>query len=405
MKDEKAVAPEQSGKPKRRARWTRVKGETGLYKREDGGYYIKFCYNNAWCREAAGKDLSTARALLHHKRNRALLDKHGLKDNNYSVKKLYKAYLAYCEQHLKANTVQCYRESMDTVWKTLKCERVSDIRPEFVTEYIKHRRGTDGVADATVRREVLLLKAMLTFGERQGIIGYNPLKGLATVKIRRRAPKHILTMEEFDRLVTHVHPNGSRAGRCSSNRACRNSDIWLMLGLCGLRKSELANLRWSDVDLDRAEINIREHEDDEGPKTAASNRTIPVVERVRLMLLRRSANGTDGRVFTTASGGSVADNLLGKLHRCLDAAGIDRTGISLHALRRTFCSWLISRGAPLKAVQELMGHKDPRITLGVYAKTLDGDKRRAVDVLDQRQSPQAVNHPETVTHDSTASKP
>jgi len=70
----------------------------------------------------------------------------------------------------------------------------------------------------------------------------------------------------------------------------------------------------------------------------------------------------------------------------VDANGkpvIDPEGVDLHALRYTFGSHLIRNGANVKIVQELMGHADERITLQIYAKAFNPDKRPAVACFDE----------------------
>ena len=143
--------------------------------------------------------------------------------------------------------------------------------------------------------ELVVPKGMLKFAKRSGLIASNPLQHVQPLRQRDKAFHRALSEDEFERLLHHVHYRGSRAGKCKSWRPCQCRGIWLVLGETGMRKGESIALRWEDVDSDRSEIVVRGHDDDEGPKTAASQRKIPMSERVR-QLTERAKSGTEGRV-------------------------------------------------------------------------------------------------------------
>jgi len=394
-----STAPHE-GKAEKRAKWSKVKGETGLYKREDGGYYIDFIHRGIRHSESGGKDIETARTLLYTLRSKTRLSGHGIKDNSCKLSRLYKLYIARCEQHLKRSTVARYKESFVRIWEFFKCERVEDLRPELVTEYIKHRRSAARApSDVTIRGELGLLKSMLNFGEREGSVAENPLKRAESLKARKKYTKRALTREEFEKLINHEHRNGSRCGPSKSSRPCNCKDLWLMLGETGMRKGEFIALRWDDVDLQRRVVTVRGHDDDEGPKTAASWRKIPMSDRVHRMLTARAANRVGDRVFVNSKARSVGGNLRRKLKTCLKAAGIDSKGVCLHSMRYSFATWLIQSGVSPKTVQKLLGHRDVSMTLSVYAQVLPGDEEKAMDVF-KAPAAQARSPNQTATQPS-----
>src|SRR5262249_27535957 len=144
----------------------------------------------------------------------------------------------------------------------------------------------------------------------------------------------------------------------------------------GLRASELRGLRWSDVDLKRGEIHVRQRADRYGtigrPKSEAGERTVPlpplVVNTLRewKLICPKSEHGL---VFPTGTGG--VENHSNIVQRGLApaqvAAGIVTKGgkakyPGLHSLRHFYASWCINRKAdgglelPPKVVQERLGH-------------------------------------------------
>ena len=106
---------------------------------------------------------------------------------------------------------------------------------------------------------------------------------------------------------------------------------------------------------------------------------------------RLKARAERKHIFVTLEGtgrqrmtkkGNMPTNLLTRFKRCVTKAKINPDGVTIHAVRRTFISELIRRGVNIKTVQRLAGHKDPKITLAIYAQMTRADLREGVDVLD-----------------------
>ena len=130
----------------------------------------------------------------------------------------------------------------------------------------------------------------------------------------------------------------------------------------GMRRGELFNLKWSDVDMEKPELEVRGEEDDDGTGSkSGQTRTIPLT-REGLEVLRdwQSTTGAaDGLVFPAEDGGRMTDikTAWGGLLR---AAGIK--GFRFHDLRHTFASWLVMRGTDLYTVRDLLGHASIQMT-------------------------------------------
>jgi len=223
---------------------------------------------------------------------------------------------------------------------------------------------------------------MLRFGERHGLIALNPLRHLPPIKVRDKMFKRALTWEEFGKLLDHEHPCGSRYGTSSTKtKACTCHDLWLMLGETGIRRGELAALRWSDIDFEEREVIIQNHDDDQGPKTPASCRRVPMSDRVYEMLQARFKVARSEFAFSSERGGPVSRNLRRKLQSCLKATGIDKHGVCLHSFRYSFTSWLIQSGVSPKTVMVLLGHRDIATTMRVYSQSFRADEKEAVTVF------------------------
>lgn len=147
----------------------------------------------------------------------------------------------------------------------------------------------------------------------------------------------------------------------------------------GLRASELRGLRWDDVDLDRAELTVRQRADGWGrigsPKSDAGKRTIPLAPMVVNTLkewMLACPKGDAGLIFPNTKGTVEAQSNV--YHRGLGplqfAAGLtsdpNRPRYGLHAIRHPAASLFIEQGFSPKKVQALMGHSTIQMTFDTY---------------------------------------
>jgi integrase len=176
-----------------------------------------------------------------------------------------------------------------------------------------------------------------------------------------------LTFEEADRLLAAAE---------SEWRAM------IALGLkAGLRHGELLALRWSDLDLHSNRLLVRRNmcEGHMGTPKGGRGRDIPMCDSA-LAALRVHRKRSPDLVFASPEGTMLtAKSCKWPLWRACTRAGVRRIG--WHVLRHTFASHLVMRGAPLKAVQELLGHATIEMTMR-YAHLSPQVGRHAVQLLD-----------------------
>lgn len=150
----------------------------------------------------------------------------------------------------------------------------------------------------------------------------------------------------------------------------------------GLRLGELRALRWQDLNLAGRKLVVRRAAWNStiGSPKGGRPREVPLSEELLEMLraLDRSASQS-ALVFGHPSGRMYNRNeMKWPLWRACKTAGVRRIG--WHVLRHTFASQLVMRGVPLKAVQELLGHRDIRTTMR-YAHLSPKSRRDAVELL------------------------
>ncbi len=155
--------------------------------------------------------------------------------------------------------------------------------------------------------------------------------------------------------------------------------------LTAMRPGELFGLKVRDLDFERRVIFIRRsarYSKLQAPKTAASVRVVPIPERLAARLRKYVSTlpeNLPGLLFATRKGTPLcANNVVQRvLWPVLDRLGIPRCG--LKAFRHLHASLLVETGAPVTVAQKQLGHRDPRVTLGIYSHVIGDSQRRAVE--------------------------
>jgi integrase len=158
----------------------------------------------------------------------------------------------------------------------------------------------------------------------------------------------------------------------------------LLGGDAGLRRGEIIGLEQSDLDFDRGSIHVQRSVWKgivDVPKGGRSRR-IPMTRALR-KVLREHRHLRGPRVLYREDGEVVTEKILRRwFSRAQRLAGLRANG-GLHILRHTFCSHLAMRGAPVKAIQELAGHKDLTTTMR-YMHLSPETRDAAIRLLDER---------------------
>lgn len=211
-----------------------------------------------------------------------------------------------------------------------------EITPPMIEEYKAMR--LENVEPSTVNRELACLKHMYTKAIEWEYVSQNPAKG---VKLFKEAPGRLryLRPEEVEALVNvcadHIRP------------------IVVTAVNTGMRKAEILNLQWSDIDLKNLKIKVGHSKNNE-------SRVIPINKTLHHELSGLKIRSTGDYVFAGKDNGPYADIKKGF------ASALKRAGIKdfrFHDLRHTFGSHLVMQGVNVKTVQQLMGHKDIKMTM------------------------------------------
>lgn len=130
--------------------------------------------------------------------------------------------------------------------------------------------------------------------------------------------------------------------------------------LTGMRRGEITNLRWQDVELSRKLIAIQSSPTFKTKQ--GKRRTIPLNETALYILNARHGKDTSEYVFTL-NGKKIYDEwITHKFKYYVYEARLKDDRLHFHSLRHTFASWLVQDGVSIYAVKELLGHSDVKTT-------------------------------------------
>lgn len=190
-----------------------------------------------------------------------------------------------------------------------------------------------------------------------------------------------------------------------ASREHRLSALYVLALCLGLRRGELLGLRWVNVDLDGAKLEVIQTLQRVGgrlqfvrPKTNDSERTVPLPsicveafrEHRRRQLAERSDRWEDwedwedweehGLVFPSRRGTPMEpDNLRRSWGAIRKAAGLG--DMRFHDLRHTCVTLLLNLGVPPQTVRDIVGHSDIEVTITIYAHVSLDDKHNALSKL------------------------
>jgi integrase len=242
-------------------------------------------------------------------------------------------------------------------------KRLDEISARDVEAY-KAAKLKQGLAPKSVNNQLAVLGRMLRIARRWELLDRVP-----EIVLLHLPPQKFdfLDFGEADRLI---------AGADSRWRPM----ITLALRT-GLRLGELRALRWEDVDLVTGRLVVRRAawKSDIGTPKSGRSREVPLSDQA-VSALKGHRHLKGNFVFCTDEGTLLtAESCKWPVWRACRRAGIRRIG--WHVLRHTFASHLAMKGAPLKAVQELLGHADIKMTMR-YAHMSPDARRDAVNLLD-----------------------
>ena len=266
-------------------------------------------------------------------------------------KKGYKAWLQL-EKSLSDNSVEAYLRDIDKLTRFLQATG-SIKSPEAIElkdlQAFLQWIGKLGLEPASQARILSGIRSFYKYCYIEQIVKKDPTTLLESPKLKRALPD-VLSFEEIEDIIGQIDVSKPEGGR--------NKAILETMYSCGLRVSEVVNLRISSLHLDLGFIRVIGKGDKERlvPIGSSAIKYIGIYQhdiRVHMPLTR----GNEDILFLNRRGSKLSRVMIFLILKDLvRLAGIEKN-ISPHTFRHSFATHLVEGGADLRAVQEMLGHE------------------------------------------------
>lgn len=271
------------------------------------------------------------------------------KSVNINPQERFRQYLLL-EKSLSANSVEAYLTDVTKLYDYLNSENISleNITVDTLHNFVAALNDI-AICPRSIARIVSGIKQFFSFLVIDGVLEQDPSELLVAPKIGEHLP-NVLTIEQIDSMENAID--------LSTAYGHRDKAIVETLYSCGLRVSELCNLKLSDIYAEEGFIKI------EGK--GSKQRLVPISQRalelINLYKTQRNAYPVqpaymDYLFLSSRLGRPLSRISVFNLIKSLaDRAGIKKE-ISPHTLRHSFATHLLEGGANLRAIQAMLGHE------------------------------------------------
>ncbi len=259
------------------------------------------------------------------------------------------------ECHLAANTIAAYGRDLKRFVGWLGDRRLAALGIADLSDFVGLLHS-EGLAPASVARNVVALRTFFKYLQLEGIVPDNPADLIATQKMWQRMPG-VMSTAQVDAFLL--------APRKTDSYWQRDVAMLEVLYATGCRASEVCSLRIRDLSLDEKHLRC------EGK--GGKQRMVPIGSRA-IAAIRRYTSQLRGKLAARRKGPPPEELFLSRNGNPLDRiqlwrlvkyyalrAGLD-SDVSPHSLRHSFATHLLAGGADLRLVQEMLGHASIQTT-------------------------------------------
>lgn len=267
------------------------------------------------------------------------------------------SFLAYLrvEKNLSAATIRAYTTDLEQFTAFLRAEYgekgegegidLSLVNLKSVRAFLGHLSSL-GLQSSSLSRKLAALRSFFRYLNREGVLEGNPARTLPSPAVPGKLPP-VLTVDEAFRLVEGSSgPRGSRL---------RDRAILELLYSSGLRVGELTGLNVEDLDLPGGLVRVR--------GKGRRERLVPLGSKAGLALSRyrneerKGPAGSPSPLFLNLRGGRLSSRSVHRFMAAITSGQGWKRRVSPHSLRHSFATHLLSGGADLRAIQEMLGHR------------------------------------------------
>jgi tyrosine recombinase XerC len=257
----------------------------------------------------------------------------------------FKNYLTV-EKNYSVHTIKNYLMDLDEFSRHVPSDGIAGVTHLTIRKYLGFLRSKS-ISKRSIARKLSSLRTFFRFLARDGYLKTDPVASVSTPKMEKKLPI-FLDEKSVTRLVT--------APDKKSFRGSRDRALLEMLYSTGIRVSELVGINTGDVDLISGIVKVL----GKGRRERLAPVGDKAIEALRAYMEYRSEKGWNDRkaLFLNKQGTRLVDRSVRRIVQKYITVLSIKANISPHTLRHSFATHLLNRGADLRSVQELLGHKN-----------------------------------------------
>ena len=257
------------------------------------------------------------------------------------------------ERRKSINTLMSYKRDLnkyhDYLHDELNIKSIISVTLGNIRSYVRHLNDK-GMSANSIKRAISSIRVYHSYITEKGFMKDNPANLLEIPKVPRKLP-NILTIQEIESILNSI-PN-------KTPMAKRDLAIFELLYSCGLRVTELCDLKISHILWDSDMIRVLGKGDKErfvplGP--IAKENLTNYLNQDRSELTKKKSKVSE--VFLSRNGNKLTRMMIWILLKKWTANANIKKEVSPHTLRHSFATHLLEGGADLRSVQEMLGHAD-----------------------------------------------
>ena len=289
-------------------------------------------------------------------------------DEHFSLLQSYKQYLQL-EQNLSPNSIEAYLSDAERFIEMIESDgvKLKEVNYDYLQYFVASLYDL-GIAPRSTARIISGIRSLYRYLLAENILDTDPSELLETPKLGLHLPE-VLTVEEIDAMLAAIDRN--------KPTALRDQAIIEVLYSCGLRVSELCELRINQVNLNEAYLKVF----GKGRKERLVPMSQSAIDAVEDYLASEERytpkRGQESFLFLSRMGKAISRITVFVLIKQLASdAGITKN-VSPHTFRHSFATHLLEGGANLQAIRLLLGHED----IGTTAIYTHIDKQHLREVI------------------------
>lgn len=342
-------------------------------------YEITYYYNNKQYRKSGFKTKIEAQKHLEEVTNRK-------NDTNITFEKLSSEYIEkHCKLHCKKTTYKLYETYLKVNLNRFRKLKVKDITHSIMNNLLCELKDEE-LSNKSINNILIFIKAVFNYGVDNEYINQNPSKKIKKLPNNTNKDRNFLTEEQITSFL-----------RIAKIETPKHYMLFYTAIYTGMRRGELLGLEWQDIDFVKKEIYVQRQwyqSEVSDTKTLSSNRRVKMSDNLteELLKYKKQYHYNSNIVFCNDKGEHqhawnmterYFKRVLKKMKVLNNIKTSNLNNLKFHDLRHTYASIMLSKGAPIKFVQEQLGHSSSKMTLDIYNHIMPKESDFARNIIDE----------------------